>query len=55
MLLYLPMAILLMMNIALFTYTANSIRKTQRDAANLVQHVGTKLRENTDRYSIMNV
>lgn len=37
------------MNVVLFVYTAYKIKRTQQDTANMVQHAGSKLRENKDR------
>lgn len=43
------MGVLLLMNVVLFVYTAYKIKRTQQDTANMVQHAGSKLRENKDR------
>ncbi|XP_054271852.1 probable G-protein coupled receptor Mth-like 1 isoform X1 [Macrosteles quadrilineatus] len=48
-LVYGPMGLLLMANLALFIYTAGKIRQTHRDTANIVQHAGSKLRQDTNR------
>lgn len=48
-LVYGPMGVLLLMNVVLFVYTAYKIKRTQQDTANMVQHAGSKLRENKDR------
>ncbi|XP_046668898.1 probable G-protein coupled receptor Mth-like 1 isoform X2 [Homalodisca vitripennis] len=51
-LMYGPMFVLLLSNIALFVYTACKIRRTQQDTANMVQHAGSRLRDNKDRFSL---
>uniref|UniRef100_A0A1B6G471 G-protein coupled receptors family 2 profile 2 domain-containing protein n=1 Tax=Cuerna arida TaxID=1464854 RepID=A0A1B6G471_9HEMI len=51
-LMYGPMLVLLLSNILLFVYTACKIRRTQQDTANMVQHAGSRLRDNKDRFSL---